>query len=98
MGRSPWDQANSGWGRGVRAGVLRGAGKAVQAPVEAEPTAAAYLANAPRVSVARGDVHSRPRESTGAFVDMVRVSTSMTMRSPSRSRPIGPPSAASGHT
>src|SRR5262249_38893153 len=68
----------------------------VIAPSDADDTLAAYLRITPRSSgIARG-FGVRADRSTPTSI--VRVFTSMRMTSPSCTRPIGPPSAASGQT
>ncbi len=70
----------------------------VTAPVEAEETSRAYFSSAPRGAGRDGGTKAARRSASLASVPMRRVSVSMVIVSPSRTRAIGPPTAASGAT
>src|SRR5262249_4601210 len=69
------------------------------APADADPTKRAYFASAPRSYRGSGAAHDprrRSSSSTATTRSSRRSARSMTIRSPSRTSAIGPPSAASG--
>src|SRR5262249_25454557 len=70
----------------------------VTAPSDADETSEAYLAITPRVKRGGGGVKPPRRAARSASTSSLRAAMSKITRSPSRTKAIGPPSAASGAT